>query len=765
VSHRIVVAFAISVALAAPAAAGSCPAVSPETRSCQQAVAKGGARYAKSALSAIHRCLQRIQNGSLAGDPATLCRGGVGVPPTDARTATLLGRAGARMQRIIRGDCNDAEVAQLDLCAPTVAGLPCLADQLKVRLGESLDAQYGSVPQVNGRVRACQMRVAKETTKYLDARLKAVASCLDSHVAACGTAAPFLRCLRPSPTGPSAEQTSLALIGAAESRMRAKIARVCTNQEVQALDACADDVTGLGDCLVCAHGNSGDRLLGVEYETIRLADPTTTFQAAANAADAGDTLLLEPGTYNEAVTLKDSGLHVLGMKTCATGARAVVLPPNPGVTPNGIFHCGSRDPDCDDVSDGVLFQGFEVSNFTDNDILTTSVDGVTYRDMVTHGPGVLGQTRYGIFPILSKNVLIENCLATGISDAALYVGQSVDIVVRNNEVHSSVAGIEIENSANAEVYGNYSHDNAGGLLVFKLPGLPVQLSNCHNIHDNVVVNNNGPNFGEGIVGLVPPGTGMLVLSNDAGIFRDNTITGNGTFGLSVVDQVILDLLFDPFTSFSPNQDVNNNAFIDNNITGNGGAPLPGFESFAFDVVFLPSVHSGNCQNGNAFGTVFGGMGGTFPTLPACPPSPMPAGCPYVEPPTTTTTTVTTTTSPSSTTTTTAVPFTFAQVQAIFTSPCADCHGGIGTPQYAGLKDLDIPASAYANTVNAPSSERPGMDRIEPFDSANSYLMHKLDGTQGSVGGFGSRMPPSPYLPLTAAELEGIRAWINTGAPN
>ena len=92
------------------------------------------------------------------------------------------------------------------------------------------------------------------------------------------------------------------------------------------------------------------------------------------------------------------------------------------------------------------------------------------------------------------NVLIEECVAIGASDAGIYVGQSDRIVVRNSRAEFNVAGIEIENSTNAEVTGCVATNNTGGILVFDLPGLQVVNGGEVLVHANEVVGNNHPNL-------------------------------------------------------------------------------------------------------------------------------------------------------------------------------------------------------------------------------------------------------------------------------
>ena len=76
---------------------------------------------------------------------------------------------------------------------------------------------------------------------------------------------------------------------------------------------------------------------------------------------------------------------------------------------------------------------------------------------------------YGIYPVQSRNILIEGSVAIGAADAGIYVGQSSQIIVRDSRAEYNVAGIEIENSTFADVYENVATNNTGGILVFDLP--------------------------------------------------------------------------------------------------------------------------------------------------------------------------------------------------------------------------------------------------------------------------------------------------------
>jgi mono/diheme cytochrome c family protein len=101
-----------------------------------------------------------------------------------------------------------------------------------------------------------------------------------------------------------------------------------------------------------------------------------------------------------------------------------------------------------------------------------------------------------------------------------------------------------------------------------------------------------------------------------------------------------------------------------------------------------------------------------------------------------------------------------EIQPIFTASCAraGCHAGSRAAQGMDLSD----GQAIANIVGVPSDEASDLNRIEPGDPEKSYLLHKVLGTQRTVGGSGSRMPLGGKS-LSDDQIAKIRRWITQGA--
>lgn len=184
---------------------------------------------------------------------------------------------------------------------------------------------------------------------------------------------------------------------------------------------------------------------------------------------------------------------------------------------------------------------------------------------------------YGIYPVQSNNVLIDEAVAIGASDAGIYVGQSSQIIVRNSRAEFNVAGIEIENSTFADVHDNVATNNTGGILVFDLPNLPVQGGRNTRVFDNQIFDNNTDNFApEGnIVAGVPAGTGLMIMANDNIEVFQNNFENNGSANVLIVSYLINEIPID-----DPNYDPFPEAIYIHNNQYTGGGETPDSEPLA-----------------------------------------------------------------------------------------------------------------------------------------------------------------------------------------
>jgi parallel beta-helix repeat protein len=184
------------------------------------------------------------------------------------------------------------------------------------------------------------------------------------------------------------------------------------------------------------------------------------------------------------------------------------------------------------TADGARVEALAVEDTPGDGIKAKGVDQISFinvRVEWTRGPHPENGA-YGLYPVESKNVLIDGSVVKGCSDAGIYVGQSQDIIVRNSRAELNVAGIEIENSYRADVYNNVATHNTGGILVFDLPNLPQMGGHSVRVFGNKVVANDTPNFAPpgNIIATVPMGTGIMVMANrDIEIF-DNELSENAS---------------------------------------------------------------------------------------------------------------------------------------------------------------------------------------------------------------------------------------------
>ena len=264
-------------------------------------------------------------------------------------------------------------------------------------------------------------------------------------------------------------------------------------------------------------------------------------------AEPGDTIQLESGVFQVLGTLSLEGKENICIK--GNGINGTIIDFSlqvEGAQGLSITNCKN-----------IVLEDFTIQNAKGDAIKCQYTNGIVFRRVKTQWLGGPKSTNgaYGIYPVQCKNVLVENCTAIAASDAGIYVGQSKNIIVRYSEAFQNVAGIEIENSTYADVYGNNVHDNTGGILIFDLPDLVVKEGRQIRIFENIIKDNNIDNFAPkgNIVAKVPAGTGIMVMATEQiEIFR-NTIVNNKTAGTAVVSYFITeeetkDIQYNPYTS-------------------------------------------------------------------------------------------------------------------------------------------------------------------------------------------------------------------------
>lgn len=293
----------------------------------------------------------------------------------------------------------------------------------------------------------------------------------------------------------------------------------------------------------------GDRITAGEPKTLTV-ESGQTIQSVVDLARPGDTVMIPYGVYHERIVIDINDITILG------------IPNDEGEWP--ILDGENKLPEAV-ISSGNNFEiGFlQVKDYTDNGIIVEGVTGIYFHDIYAENTGT-----YGLYPVQSTHVLIENTEVTGANDAGIYAGQCEDVVIRNNVVYRNVLGIEVENTVGAEVYGNHTYNNTTGIIILLLPQLTAKVSLDTKAYDNIVEDNNLGNFAKPntAAAIMPPGVGVALLSADNVEVYDNAITGNDTVGIGIFD----------ITQFYSQREFDvgptpENIYIHNNTFKNNGA--------------------------------------------------------------------------------------------------------------------------------------------------------------------------------------------------
>jgi len=289
--------------------------------------------------------------------------------------------------------------------------------------------------------------------------------------------------------------------------------------------------------------NTGEK---TKYTFTTSSYSESSVQEAMIEMDNGDTIYFEQGTYTFTSTLsidgKDSIVITGDGRTNTTLSFSNQTTGAQGISGTDLNY--------------VLLKDFTVQDPNGDGIKIKDSDGITFLRIgaVYSSPADSSNGGYGLYPVTSRNILIDDCYVKGASDAGIYVGQSEQVIVRNSLVEGNVAGMEIENCINSDVYGNTAQNNTGGIMVFDLPSLPV-IKNGNNtrVFNNTVVNNSGKSFAPAgnMVSNIPTGTGIMILAGKKVEVFNNTLTENNVMGIGIISYNTMTTLDNTLTVNDP----------------------------------------------------------------------------------------------------------------------------------------------------------------------------------------------------------------------
>lgn len=312
---------------------------------------------------------------------------------------------------------------------------------------------------------------------------------------------------------------------------------------------------------------------------LRVPADFDTIQAAVDAAQPGDLVLIAAGTYypeSPGITVETPDIVIRG-----EDRNEVII--------DGEFE---RDNGIKVFSDGVAIENLTVRNHTSNGLFFTGeYSDDTAKNKILTGWRASYITAYnnGLYGVYGFNATkgqIDNSYGSGHPDSAFYIGQCnpCESVITDSVGELNMLGYSGTNSTGVTIVNSTFRNNRSGIVPNSLDSEKLAPNSGTTIIGNIIADNNSAEAPSNAGFAIAYGNGIVFGGVSNNVAERNLITGHVLSGVVVTDM--------PDGYKPENNKVTNNTLRDN----------------TYDLVYLPvnfpSTLFGNCFQDNDATTSF-----------------------------------------------------------------------------------------------------------------------------------------------------------------
>lgn len=250
-----------------------------------------------------------------------------------------------------------------------------------------------------------------------------------------------------------------------------------------------------------------------DLATIRVPDDAATISDAVAMADEGDLILVEPGTYDEGVTIDKEGVELRGLDR-----EGVVLDGGDDL-PNGVTL----------EANDVVVRNLTVQGFTANGVYAYGVEGFHVSHVTAANNGL-----YGVYALSARYGTIADSYAAGHPDSGIYVGQCdpCDTVVERSIAEANNVGFLATNASEGLwVVESTWRANRVGVEISSQDAERLAPQREARVLANLVEDN----ADDQVPGPSTSGVGILVDGGQDDVVAENVVRGHPVGGIVVTD--------------------------------------------------------------------------------------------------------------------------------------------------------------------------------------------------------------------------------------